>query len=65
MNDFLERLKEEQKLLDEKINKLKLFIDTSKFKELNEVQRYWLRQQLGAMKNYNRCLIERLKDLKQ
>lgn len=60
MDDFKTRLIEEQKQLEEKLDKLNDFNDSEKLKTIDPVQQSLLRIQAGAMYTYNECLKERL-----
>ncbi len=58
--DFKTRLKDEHAQLEEKFNKLKSFVESSKFYELDRHSRSLLSIQLMAMKTYLTCLDERI-----
>ena len=64
MSTFLERLKEEQDQLLDKVTKLDDFIDNNPvFFTVSEMQRVLLVTQLNAMKMYLYTLDERIYDL--
>lgn len=58
--DFKTRLKDEHNQLEEKFNKLKSFVESGKFYELDKHNRALLSIQLMAMKTYLTCLDERI-----
>jgi hypothetical protein len=58
--DFKTRLKDEHDQLEEKFNKLKSFVESGKFYELDKHNRALLSIQLMAMKTYLTCLNERI-----
>lgn len=60
MEDFKTRLVQEQKELEEKLNKLNTFNESDKFQELEYTQRSLLIIQAGAMYTYNECLKARI-----
>ena len=60
MEDFKTRLVQEQKELEEKLNKLNTFNESDKFQELEYAQRTLLIIQAGAMYTYNECLKARI-----
>jgi len=60
MEAFKVRLVNEQFELQEKINKLKPFIESENFKKVDEYQQKLLKEQVDVMDNYNQILIERL-----
>ena len=64
MNDFKERLVNEQAELEEKLNKLNAFNDSELVKGIDPVQKQLLIIQAGAMHTYNECLKARLEHLK-
>ncbi len=64
MNDFKERLVNEQAELEEKLNKLNAFNDSELVKGIDPIQQQILIIQAGAMHTYNECLKARLKHLK-
>jgi len=63
MNDFKTRLVEEQKQLEEKLDKLDGFIASEKFNEIDDTQKALLKVQATSMNTYNQCLKERLERL--
>lgn len=65
MSDFKTRLVEEQVQLEDKLSKLKSFIESDKFESIDDAQRALLKVQANAMSTYNQCLKERLERLKQ
>jgi transcription termination factor NusB len=60
MNDFIDRLIDEKQQLDEKIEKLTVFILSENFKSIEMVQQSLLQVQLLSMETYSQCLTERL-----
>ncbi len=60
MSDFKTRLDNEYKELDEKITKLKNFLDGDGVENIDKDQRTLLGIQLQAMKTYRTCLMERI-----
>ena len=65
MDDFIGKLKEEKKALGEKLDKLNVFRDSEKIRELEyEQQRLIARQEVYMRKYYN-CLVLRLDLLKK
>lgn len=60
MEDFKTRLVQEQKELEEKLDKLNTFNESGKFQELEYAQRTLLIIQAGAMYTYNECLKARI-----
>lgn len=60
MEDFKTRLVQEQKELEEKLDKLNTFNESDKFQELEYIQRSLLIIQAGAMYTYNECLKARI-----
>ena len=60
MDAFKVRLINEQFDLQEKISKLKPFIESENFNKIDDSQQKLLRDQLDAMERYNRILVERL-----
>lgn len=60
MSTFKERLEVEKKELDEKLGKLKSFMETDNFKTIDKVQQSLLRVQAHAMLTYSQILFERL-----
>lgn len=63
MSDFKTRLVEEQVQLEDKLSKLKSFIESDKFESVDDAQRALLKVQANAMSTYNQCLKERLERL--
>lgn len=63
MSDFKTRLVEEQVQLEDKLSKLKSFIESDKFESIDDAQRALLKAQANAMSTYNQCLKERLERL--
>jgi hypothetical protein len=63
MNDFRQRLIEEDKALNEKIIKLAEFMHTERFTGIDLVQQVLLKAQHSAMVSYSTCLTERIKHL--
>ena len=63
MIDFKTRLVEEQVQLEDKLSKLKSFIESDKFESIDDAQRALLKVQANAMSTYNQCLKERLERL--
>lgn len=65
MSTFKERLIEEQSNLNEKVKKLRIFIDGNEvFKTLSEEHQYLLKKQLYYMGGYNGVLMKRIDLLK-
>lgn len=60
MENFKTRLVQEQKELEEKLDKLNTFNESAKFQELEYAQRTLLIIQAGAMYTYNECLKARI-----
>lgn len=60
MEAFKVRLINEQFDLQEKISKLKPFIESENFKKVDDSQQKLLRDQLDVMERYNSILVERL-----
>ena len=60
MDAFKVRLVNEQFDLQEKISKLKPFIESENFNNVDDSQQKLLRDQLDVMERYNRILVERL-----
>ena len=58
---YRDRLIKEKGELKEKVDKLKLFIDSTEFHKLEQKQKSLLRMQLTPMKSYLKILKERLK----
>jgi hypothetical protein len=59
-DDFKSRLIEEQKQLEEKLNKLNDFNQSDKVNDIDPVQKDLLLVQAGAMYTYNECLKARI-----
>ena len=60
MNDFKERLVQEEKDLMEKLEKLNAFNGSDKVDQIDPRQKALLSIQAGAMYTYVRCLQERI-----
>lgn len=60
MSTFKERLTAEKAELSEKLEKLRAFIASEKFKEIDPVQMTLLNIQVKAMETYSQCLLERI-----
>ena len=60
MDAFKVRLVNEQFDLQEKISKLKPFIESENFNKVDDSQQKLLRDQLDVMERYNSILVERL-----
>lgn len=60
MSDFLDRLKNESKDLEEKISKLSEFLYTEAFNEIDPIQQTLLVIQQSAMITYGQVLAERI-----
>jgi cell division septum initiation protein DivIVA len=60
MSTFLERLIEEKEQLSERLEKLRAFIASEKFQEIDPVQMTLLNIQVKAMETYSQCLLERI-----
>ena len=60
MDAFKVRLVNEQFDLQEKISKLKPFIESENFNKIDDSQQKLLRDQLDAMERYNSIIVERL-----
>lgn len=64
MSTFLDRLKEEQYELNEKVNNLEKFIETNPaFENVGEYQSEMLVIQLDTMRTYLSILVARINDL--
>ena len=63
MPEFLSRLTHERNELQERIGKLRVFIESMYFRSLKKNQQHWLRKQLIVMEEYLLILDERLEDL--
>jgi len=64
MSTFKERLLIEKEELNEKIEKLDLFMNSENFQKIEPIQMSLLNTQIGAMKTYCQILIERIAWLK-
>lgn len=60
LKDWQCRVVEEKNELDEKLNKLNLFIETTKFWDLDNENRTLLRSQASAMSTYSDILARRI-----
>ena len=60
MEAFKVRLINEQFDLQEKISKLKHFIESENFKNVDDSQQKLLKEQVEVMERYNDILVERL-----
>lgn len=60
MSDFISRLYDEKQQLEERYTKLKDFIFTDAFTQLDGVQQALLEIQVSAMQTYLKVLIERI-----
>ena len=60
MEAFKVRLINEQFDLQEKISKLKHFIESENFKKVDDSQQKLLKEQVEVMERYNNILVERL-----
>jgi len=63
MGDFKSRLIDEQKELEEKLNKLDGFLMSEKVSDVDDTQKALLKVQATAMNTYNQCLLERIERL--
>ena len=63
MSDFKSRLIDEQKELEEKLNKLEGFLMSEKVSGVEDTQKALLKVQATAMNTYNQCLLERIERL--
>jgi len=63
MGDFKTRLVEEREQLEERLNKLDVFLLSEKVKEIENVQKALLQVQATAMNTYLQCLKERIERL--
>ena len=63
MSDFKSRLIDEQKELEEKLNKLDGFLKSEKVSGVEDTQKALLKVQATAMNTYNQCLLERIERL--
>jgi hypothetical protein len=60
MDAFKVRLVNEQFELQEKISKLKPFIESENFKKVDDSQQKLLKEQVEVMERYNDIIVERL-----
>jgi hypothetical protein len=60
MSTFKDRLNDEKTQLDEKIDKLEIFISGKDFRKVDPIQKSLLKSQLLIMKTYSQILTERL-----
>ena len=60
MSTFKERLTIEKAELSEKLEKLRTFIASEKFQDIDNVQMTLLNIQEKAMETYSQCLLERI-----
>lgn len=65
MSDFLDRLKQEEKELQDKLNKLGMFLHTDKLKDLSRANELLLRKQYSHMNAYLNILIIRIELLEK
>ena len=63
MSDFVSRLMAERNELQERVGKLRVFIESMPFNNIGKKQKHWLRKQLIVMEEYLLILDERLEDL--
>jgi hypothetical protein len=63
MSDFKTRLLEERDQLQEKVEKLDKFLDSSMYETISERQQVLLVDQLESMEDYLYYLNERIEDL--
>lgn len=63
MGNLKDKLKSEEKTLEEKIQKLYDFIQSEAFPDASDTQRPLLLIQLEAMRAYWRCVVARINDL--
>jgi hypothetical protein len=61
MKDYQQRVVDEKKELDEKINKLEQFITSEKINSVDPNEAFRLKTQLVTMINYSEILGERIK----
>lgn len=64
-DSFIQRIKDEKELLDEKIDKLSKFIISEKFDSLDDEMRSLLSKQFETMKKYSEILQKRLELLEK
>ncbi len=60
MSTFIDRLNVEKSELDEKIGKLKSFMESDNFNKIDTVQKSLLQVQAHAMLTYSQILFERI-----
>lgn len=60
MEAFIERMKEEEKELNERISKAMEFTLTNTFDELTFTERHLLNEQIRSMRKYHNCLVTRI-----
>jgi len=60
MDDFKTRLRDEFNQLEDKLNKLNLFLASDKIANVDDVQAALLRVQVAAMSTYLQCLDQRI-----
>lgn len=60
MGTFIERLEDEKRQLDERIQKLSSFLSSDKVNEIDRIQVTLLNVQIKTMEAYSQCLLERL-----
>ena len=60
MKDYQQRVIEEKKQLDKKIEKLRTFLNTETFAELDLAERGRMHSQFNVMTNYSSILGERI-----
>ncbi len=58
--EYLNRIKEEKVELSKKLEALRLFIKSDKFKDIDSVQMTLLNIQIKSMETYSQCLLERI-----
>ncbi len=60
MDEFMKRLINEREELEEKLNKLDIFIGSEKFDSIDQIQQTLLKIQSSAMETYYKCLDQRI-----
>lgn len=65
MSDFKSRLIEEKAQLDERLEKLEVFLNSDGFQNIAAVQQTLLNIQVNAMSTYSQVLLERIAWLAQ
>lgn len=60
MEDFEKRLVKEQEELQDKLIRLRMFLSSSKAKDISFAQSILMEEQVKAMTTYNHCLVLRL-----